>query len=273
MKKSFILYLVSALFSSTCLTAQLPLVLTAKVNGFTQAHGDYGQLSEVEVIALETGKKMATSGEDGTFSFEYPIGEQLTLMFKHGDYHPSQSATIVVQPSDGNDQKKNFFTYQAISYSKTELITWTRHLPEFAPKIKNDHCQMIVTVAGKNKTLYDNEQGEEGAELLINYWPTKKNTSRLPGTADTFHQCYYGTLPIFHTNPTCIGSKTSPDGGVFVSNIPSDNQQMYKVLAHKPQVSFSHAFIQCRKDWWEEHAPEHYYKLINLSPPNGPTVQ
>ncbi|MGI9282699.1 MAG: hypothetical protein ACR2PX_24140 [Endozoicomonas sp.] len=272
MKKLFALYLMSALFSSVCLATQLPLILNAKVTGFAQAHGDYGKLSGVEVIVLETGKKMATTDENGEFSFEYQVGKPLTLMFKHADYPPSQSATIVVQPSDGSDSK-NYFTYQAISHSKTELITWTRLFPELKPTIKKDHCQMIVTVAAKGKTLFDEEQGEEGAELLINYWPVKNNTSRLPGGPDTFHLCYYGTLYFFHTNPTCINSKTTKDGGVFVANIPSDSTQKYIAYARKPTVSFSNAYFQCRKDWWEKHAPDHHYKLINLSPPNGPTVQ
>jgi hypothetical protein len=244
----------------------------AKVSGFAQAHGDYGQLSGVDVIALETGKKMATTDEKGEFSFEYKIGMPLTLMFKHTDYHPSQSATIVVRHSNGSDHK-NYFTYQAMSYSKTELITWTRLIPELSPTIKKNHCQMIVTVAAKDKTLYDNEQGEEGAELQINYWPPKENTTRLPGNDSTFHYCYYDTLPVFHTNPTCFSSKTTMDGGVFVANIPSNSIQVYRVQALKPGVRFSNSYFQCKEEWWNEHAPDHYYKLINLSPPNGPVAQ
>ncbi|KEQ19690.1 peptidase associated/transthyretin-like domain-containing protein [Endozoicomonas numazuensis] len=249
-----------------------PNNLNTVVTGFAQAHGQYGQLADVEVIALEIGETVAITDEKGEFSFYYPQEQPLTLMFRHPSYHPSQTATITVKPSNGRD-KKNYFTYQAISYSKIELITWTRHLPEFAPTIKDDHCQMIVTVAGKGKTLYDNEQGEAGAQLLINYWPVKKENIRFLGSEDTFHQCYYGTFPIFHTNPTCTDIRTTHDGGVFVSNIPSNNTQKYLVAAHKPAVRFSKAVFQCRKDWWEKHAPEHYYKLINLSPPNGPTAQ
>lgn len=275
MKRSLALYLISALFSSVSMASQLPLIGpllgVAKVTGFAQAHGDYGQLQGVDVIVLETGEKKATTDEKGEFSFDYRVGDQVTLMFKHPNYHPSQSATITVQPSNGKDGK-NYFTYQAISYAKTELLTWTRLLPYPYPLLKSNHCQMIVTVAGKGKTLYDNEQGEAGAELLINYSSAKKHTSRFPGGDGTFHLCYYGTLPIFHTNPTCLYEKTTADGGVFVANIPQNKDQLYIVKASKPQASFSSAIVQCREDWWNKHAPGHYM-LLNLSPPTGPVAQ
>ncbi len=282
-----------AVVASFCISHTCSAEHMATVTGFAQAHGDYGELQGAEVIALETGKHMATTNAKGAFSFEYQVGQPLTVMFKHTGYLPSQSSTITVRPSDGEDQT-NYFTYQAIPRLKMHLLKALRYLPTFSsPALKKDHCQLLVTVNNKGKTLYDTQQGKAGAKIDIHLAAPSANTEiYINGHNDTYtdsstvsapldvHKCYYGTLPIFHTNPTCLYNSTTEDGGVFIANIPSSNiesnniesnaqAQLYRIQATSPTDTFSDAYIQCNALWWQTHAPDEMM-LINLSPPTGP---
>lgn len=251
------------LFISTLLFSGLSIAKEVTVAGFAQVHGSGDRLPDVEVIALEQDRKVAVTNARGEFSFQYPSGQLLTLLFRAANYMSSQSATVKV-PEEGFTTK-NGFTYQAISHWKFYILKVARFI-SWTPSLKNDHCQMIVTVAGKGKTLNDNYQGEKGATLLIDKIDDQQHEQ-----AGNYHLCYYGTMPYFYTKPLCVGSTTTDDGGVFVANIPPEDNKVHQITAVKQDTQFTTALFKCEQSKWKTHAP-HAVMFINLSPPTGPTV-
>ncbi len=232
----------------------------AFISGFAQAFSKTTNLPGVTVKVLETGQIATTTDSKGMFSFNYPIGQPLTLLFQKRGYKTSQSATYIV-PKTG---LKNI-TYQAIPRILFDGVliarTWSGH-----PNLSQTDCQVITTVAAKGKTLYDKIQGEAGAVISITN--SKKQTIHPD-------ECYYGITPFKTTDPFCrIKSffhpriTTSKDGGVFIANLKPDN--VYTITAVKPGFIFSKNKVRCNMQWWQT-LPDRYV-FINLSPPNGPTV-
>ncbi len=267
----------------------------AWVCGYAQPQGSCDNLPNIEVYALENkdSKPVTKTDSNGCFAFRYPVGSELTLLFKYNgwwfwDYAPSQSQTIVVEETpDIGDEKpefnpqeiveirskqsrfKNFITYQAIAQYKfrairaARLINWYRADPA-PPYIRRNTCQLIVTAAASEKNLYHAEQGEADTVITIE---RKSDGQKLHEGHEGLHFCYYGHgLMCSNTNPFCQAEKIiTTDGGVFIVNFPADSEKYLIKAVHENSV-FNSACVQCKKEWWDRHA-RRYPMLINLSPP------
>jgi len=259
----------------------------AAISGFAQPAGSSENIPGVEVIVLETGQTVAYTDSSGNYSFEYPVGQSMTLMFRKNGYKTSQTGTFTVPP-EGFSGLHNNITYQAIGHKLYELMKYAVEITSLE-LIKSDACQLITTVTAYGKTLYDDPQGEPGATLSVQDQSGKTHHGKT---------CYFG---IFRgkTLPVCFNQKTSEDGGVFVLNleakpnrdIPNDihpennpyqviaskpgleysENNSYQVIASKPGLKFSTHNANCNPEWWARHAPGEDM-LINMSPPQGPTV-
>ncbi|MGY0217629.1 hypothetical protein ACWJJH_09595 [Endozoicomonadaceae bacterium StTr2] len=270
----------------------------AWVCGFAQAQGGYrnwdgtyDNLSGVEVRVLETGERVAVTGDDGIFCFQYPIGEELTLLFKAGRwYQPSQSETITVQATSLGDERPefspqektkagyksseypNFITYQAIARHKFYFIAWARRWDIYRwtwgpSDFQKGHFQMIVTAAEEEKTLYHTQQGADSVTINLFDENTKRDLKENEDIKD-LHFCYYGAgLCCSHTDPFCQPEKeTTVDGGVLIANIPPSERGRIRVKAKHYELEFNSCVIRPNPNWWEEHAKGETM-FINISPP------
>ena len=285
----------SICFLILCSLSFISVAKDAWVCGFAQPQGSYTNLPDIDVFALESemSSPVTTTDSNGCFAFKYPVGKELTLLFKYNgwwlwDYAPSQSHTITVEdtPELGDIQPvfnpenivgvrskeskyKNFITYQAIAQYKfraiklARLVNWYRAEPA-PPYIRRDTCQLIVTAAASKKTLYHSVQGEAGTEIIIE---RESDNQKLSEGKDGLHFCYYGHgFMHSNTNPFCQPEKKmTTDGGVFIVNLPVDSGK-YLIKAEHEKSVFNSTCVQCKQEWWERHAPG-YGILINLSPP------
>ncbi|WP_461536257.1 hypothetical protein [Spongorhabdus nitratireducens] len=271
----------------------------AWVCGFAQAQGGYrnwsgtyDNLSGVEVRVLETGDPapVAITGPDGTFSFQYSVKKELTLLFKAGRwYQPSQSETITVQPTSlGNSRPAfnpeeqtragyksseypNFITYQAIARHKFHFIAWARTWDIYGwtrgpSSFQKGHFQMIVTAAEEERTLYHTKQGVDSATIKL--FDESEGSELEEGTIKDLHFCYYGAgLCCSHTNPFCQPEKeTTVDGGVLIANIPPTESGRIRISVKHHYLKFNSCVIRPNPSWWEEHAKGETM-FINISPP------
>lgn len=194
----------------------------------------------------------------GFYHFDYPVGGRLNMIFQHAGYQTSQSGTYTITKSGYVDQ------YGLISWQALPRTLWAVIkniiLYETHTSIKKDTCQVIMTVSAYHKTLNDDPQGEEGATVQIE--PLHGNHS------DKLYDVRY-YLDIFMKKPFPWPGlkKTSKDGGVIFVNVKPGN---YKVITKKEGVKFSTPEFKCNPSEWKGLNESNI--VINLSPPQGPTV-
>ena len=129
-------------------------------------------LKDVHVIALETGKEVYVTKDDGLFQFQWPKGQPLTLMYKCQDYMTSQSNTIIPEKNILPEDKFNLMTYQAIPGGLYLIIKGLVQLQK-GIKMDNDKYQIIATVFQHNKTLYDGPHGYPDTKVFLSSDGTK----------------------------------------------------------------------------------------------------
>eukprot|EP00128_Syssomonas_multiformis_P006969 Colp12_sorted_trinity150504_noHs@35498 len=216
---------------------------SVKVSGHTWAFASLYKAGGATVTWLEKNLK-TTAAEDGYFEFNAQPGDEVTLVGEKFGFHTTYTGTVKV-PEEGAIGLRHEVTIQMPEWPVYEALILV--LPATADKTK---CQIVVTVAAKNKTLYhDGPQGEEGATVTIE-----------PSMGPEHGPFYLGIFDGL-TNPLVRGlTSTSLDGGVIFFNVePRD--EPYIVRAHKEGVQFTESRMRCVAG-----------ALVNASPPNGPTV-
>jgi len=212
------------------------------VTGRTRDYLTGEPITGAAITVLEKPDIKLLTDENGRFSFEEKVGNQVTLYLEKTLYHPTQTATIIVPPG-GNVGPLEEITLQVPSilvFYLFELILPSSPDP--------DKCHLVVTVTGYNKTLNSHPQGEPNATVTID-----------PPIAHegAFYFGYWRGI----TDPFIRDlNETSLDGGVLYFNAEPSNQ-LYTISAHKPGVHFSNSTMQCRKGIF-----------VNGSPPWGPRV-
>jgi hypothetical protein len=232
---------------------------TAYVEIFSQALGSYDPLPEAEVFSLEKNKSLGLTDQQGKLSFQYPVGEQITLMFKKSGYKTSQSATFVV-PEDGFVGQYKNITYQAISSSLYKILKNLIAVYKVTSLDKNSF-QILATVTAYHKTIEDAPQGITGSSLHI-----FQNDKEI---FDQYKKYYFGEI-LGKTLPVPFLTKTSKDGGAILINVKDDAITPYTIKAKNTDVNFSEQTVICNREWWDLLA-HNEDPFINLSPPHGST--
>ena len=233
----------------------------ANVAVLAQSLGKTTALENVEVYdAIRQSPMPELAFDDGRYYFQYPVGEAISLLFKREGYAPSQSGVFVIPPAGLTGEQENI-SWQAIPdwLWDTAQYVVERHTSE---AMKPGYCQLITTVTAKNKTLNDKHQGEPGARVSL---VSESWTERRKPHGAIF---YFGALA---GKPLPIPGldETSTDGGVVIMNIEPGH--IYQISASKPGIEFTTPYFSCNPAAWSDAAQGETI-LINLSPPNGPTV-
>ena len=191
------------------------------------------RLAGAEISILEHPEMSMTTGEDGHFQFDgLEVGEEVTLVLEHDDWHPMQTATITLG-ADGAEK----ITFQAVDYPTYHALAAMLALQ---PDEENA-CQMVTTITRVGKSLYDaGAHGEEGAVVTLD-----------PPLPDEHGPIYFNS-DVF---PDRDLTESSDDGGVLFIQVPPGE---YVWTAEKDGVEFSTVHMKCRAGY-----------LINASPPWG----
>jgi len=201
-------------------------------------------VDDATITTLENPSISMTTGDDGTLSFNWPIGENVTLIFSKWDYMTTQIGTVTV-PEQGLEGIQQELTVQA-----PDPLTYELLLAIIPGSLDSCCCAVVTTISAANKTLYDDPQGEANSTAILTPSP--------PGQTPF----YFGIL-LGKTNPFQQGlNVTSEDGGVVFMNVPVGD---YMLGAQKAGVVFddpAYSVIKCRGG----------ASLINASPPWGPRV-
>lgn len=224
--------------------------VTALVSGFARTFALGYPIENGIVYVLENPNLRFETNAKGIFGpFEWPVGEQLTLVFEKDPdsfwfgYRTIQSATFIVPEGGINDTNylKNI-SFQVPSNIICKLFTFAMGGVEDPAA-----CQITTTITPPDTTMDDIPQGVEG--VTANLFPYVN--------VRTF---YFDIFPICDkTNPFSDNLEaTSMDGGVALINVPPGE---YKLQAQKNGMIFSEVLIKARAGI-----------LVNVSPPFGPTL-
>lgn len=229
---------------------------TVPVTGFAQSFLFDNKISRAKIAVLETGK-IIYSDKKGNFQFCAKPGAQITLLLKKksflpwNDYKTTQSATFVV-PKNGFVGRFNNITFQVPTMATYRLLK-TIISEERGIQLDPTKCNIVTTVTAFHKTLYDDPQGEPNATVFL-------QQSHKPIMLPT--QPFYFGIIAGKTNPfTPKRVTTSLDGGVLIYNLAASNVP-YLIFARKKGVQFNAKQFICKPG-----------AFINISPPQGPTVQ
>lgn len=243
------------------------------VTGFAQALGKVTNLANVRVIpvpyeniqACNPGLAYIKTDAQGTYGFCYPKDQKITLFFEKRGYQTSQSATINL----GHKGTKAIGLYHNISYQAIDTVflrvaeriaQYSALTPPVVHHLDRNKCQVLITVTGLHKTLYDAPQGEPGVVVSLAPEGHEQNTdNRYYDKLFYFREFMGKTIPIG-------GLKhTSKDGGVLIFNVKPGK---YHVYGHKPGVRFRPLSFTCDPGLWDRFAPGEQV-FINMSPPQG----
>lgn len=227
----------------TLLAAPLALLAGCDAGGATLS-GDafdfvsYSRIEQAEISVLELPDRRFTTGADGHFVFEHlPIGQDITLVLSHPDYHPLQTGTFVLGPAGAAR-----VTFQA----PTHVIFKAFALVLGITPDETNRCQMVTTVTRVGRSIYDKgAHGEAGAHVT--------STPAPGGGAEG--PVYFNAS----VQPQRDLTETSADGGVVYTQVPPGT---YEWRADKPGVNFSTLKMKCRAGY-----------LVNASPPWGLQAQ
>eukprot|EP00698_Gefionella_okellyi_P002213 TRINITY_DN12033_c0_g1_i1.p1 TRINITY_DN12033_c0_g1~~TRINITY_DN12033_c0_g1_i1.p1 ORF type:complete len:260 (+),score=38.10 TRINITY_DN12033_c0_g1_i1:110-781(+) len=216
----------------------------ATITGFAHSYGVGSLLKNTPITVLEMPDLKLQTDDLANFTFQAPVGSNVTLFINATDYHATQSSTVTV-PSGGLFGPLNELTLQVpldIIYDFIDLAVRP------VGSLKPGYCHCVVTVTAENKTMYDDPQGEPNATITLD-----PPLSLQP-------PIYFGVLWGI-TDPFVYSrTNTSADGGVLLINIPPQDEP-YTVRAHKDGVVFTETQILCRAD-----------VFVNAGPPWGPRV-
>lgn len=215
----------------------------APVSGFAESFLSTAPIADGTITILETGEKLKTNSR-GNFSFNYPAGKPLTLIFEKEGFKTTQSGTIIV-PAEGLTGP-----YKNISFQVPSNEVYFLFSKVIGAKVDDNQCHVTTTITAFHKTLDDVPQGEVGATITIT-----PNVAEKP--------FYFGMFDFWpvkgKTNPLSHHlTAASLDGGVAFFNLPP-SEKPYTLSAVKEGVKFTKAQFLCRKGMF-----------INVSPPQGP---
>ena len=194
------------------------------------------------------------------YHFTYPVNQDFTLVFQHEHYKTSQSGTFTVTPS-GFTGPHNLISWQPLYTVFWKALKYATEV-ENLTTMKKGYCQVIATVTAKGKTLDDDPQGEPGAkvDIVSDTWT---------GPEKPYSKIFYLGILLKKTFPYPGRKTTSEDGGVIFINVEAGHK--YKVIATKKGVKFTTPEFTCLPELWDQLGLSETV-LINLSPPQGPTV-
>ena len=232
---------------------------TAKISVFVEPIGLYSALANVTMYDLF--QKTRINNVDfynGTYHFNYPVGRNLSLLFQHEAYQTTQIGTFKVDAS-GFVGKYNQLSWQAVPTILWDVFKYIVEIEDHLT-MKPGFCQVGATITAYHKTLDDDPQGEPGAVAdLI--------SPDAPAGMKLYDKVYYTGIHDKKTFPVPGLKKTTKDGGAFFINVLPGYH--YQMVATKPGVEFSVPQFICAPELWPQVDET---ILINLSPPQGPTV-
>ncbi len=252
----------TVLFTSLLLIqAPLALASNAPVYIYAEPAGSKKPLENITIDDLIKGIPVDDwNYSNKLYHFNSLIGQDLTLLFQHNHYKTSQSATFSISPNGYTGthsliswQPINTILWKALKYS-TEIVNLT--------KMKDGYCQVLTTVSEKGKTLDDDPQGEAGAtvDLVSDSWT-------LP--VKPYSKVFYLGILAKKTFPMPNLKSTTADGGVIFLNVEPGHK--YKIITNKVGVKFTQPEFICKPQLWDQLGLSETI-LINISPPQGPTV-
>ncbi|KAL6077106.1 Carboxypeptidase regulatory-like domain-containing protein [Balamuthia mandrillaris] len=127
-------------------------------------------IEDAEVRVLEMPDIVLKTKKGGLTSFMAPVGSNITLVLTKWSYHSVQTSTVTVPPG-GLTGKQKQMTLQVPD--KLTFFFLQQALPD---KLNNKMCHIAATVAAKNKTLFDDEQGEVNSTVSL--VPTPSNSPK-----------------------------------------------------------------------------------------------
>jgi len=249
-------------FIAVFLSSILSTTAHALVSIFPQEIGTFNTPKNIQIYELPTGTLLKDfSYNNRHIHFVNPLKSGHSLIFKAPHYITTQS---IILPEDLNDDMDFTISFQAIPVwlwdaSKFIIESYTDE------KMNPSYCQLITTISAAGKTLDDAPQGEKGAVVSL-HSTDRTNTYEKPLHGSIFYFADIGTGKPF---PIPNLKTTSSDGGVIIMNIHPGH---YKLKATKKGYTFSSSEFECNPNYWKKTAPNEWM-IINLSPPNGPSVQ
>lgn len=190
-----------------------------------------GRIAGATVSVLELPGESVVTGDDGAFSFEVPVGDEVTLVMEHADYPLIQTGTHIV-PADGIDDLTFQVPTPAIYDALAAIVAIT---PD------PTRCQMVATVTRREGTiLVAGAHGEAGVVI----------TTEPPLPAE--HGPIYFNASVI---PDRTLTETSDDGGVVYTNVPPGE---YVWSGTKAGAELVDVKLKCRAG-----------VLVNASPPRG----
>ncbi|WP_133406503.1 carboxypeptidase-like regulatory domain-containing protein [Parashewanella tropica] len=238
-----------------------PLVAAqnAQVDTFAEPMMSYNPLKDISVYDINQHTNLNPSFDGRMYHFNYPVGQQLDLLFTHKGYKTTQSGTFTV-PSKGFTGEHNNISWQAIPSFLWFLVKNIVEL-DTSTQMNNSDCQVIATVTAYDRTLDDDPQGEPNATVNLQNVKTGE-------TGVGFDKTYYFGILGGKTLPIPGLKETTADGGVIFMNVQPGQ---YKIIAEKAGVQFSQPEFNCDPTIWKAEG-KNELDVINLSPPQGPIV-
>ncbi len=184
------------------------------------------------ISVLERPEKTAVTGADGHFQIDgLEVGSEVTLVFSHPSFYPTQSATYVLGPN-GIDP----FAFQVLSLPLFNALSGL-----FTGLEQETHCAVATTVTRLGGTVHvEVRQGEPGAVLTL-----------APLPADAKGPVYFSEMVL----PDMKLQATTKDGGALFYHVPPGD---YALSAAKPGFTFLAEKVKCRAGY-----------LVNAGPPLG----
>ncbi len=209
---------------------------TATVSGVAAPFADAvtGRIGDATISVLEMPEKSLVTGADGAFSFDLPVGSDVTLVMEHADYPLIQTGTHVV-PQGGIDDLTFQVPSRAIYDALAQIVAIT---PDPAA------CQMVTTVTRRDGTIL--APGAHGEAMV-----TVATEPALPSTNGPI---YFNSSVL----PDRALTETSDDGGVLYTNVPPGE---YVWHGTKAGTLLEDVKMKCRAG-----------VLVNASPPRGMNV-
>eukprot|EP01127_Copromyxa_protea_P007062 TRINITY_DN16991_c0_g1_i1.p2 TRINITY_DN16991_c0_g1~~TRINITY_DN16991_c0_g1_i1.p2 ORF type:complete len:236 (-),score=66.28 TRINITY_DN16991_c0_g1_i1:200-907(-) len=198
-------------------------------------------LADAKITWLETGQT-TTTGADGRFSFDVPVGTRVTFLFEKFLFVTTQTSTMIV-PAGGLTGKYNQVVFQIPDDALWELFLMALPVKSVDPT----KCHVVATVCAANKTYDTGLQGEVNSTVTVH--PAINQAPFFFGVFDGL------------TNPFSRGlTSVSADGGVIWFNVDASDE-LREIDAHKPGKTFTSTKFWCRPG-----------SFINAAPNQGPRV-
>ena len=223
---------------------------------------------------------------NGKISFQWPVGEELTLQLLPSPLNARMQSATVVVPEEGLTGEFGEITFQAASVPTYIAFRMALRMKYFSLG-GEDMCTVVTTVTPPDKSLYDCPHGLAGVQVDLdppNYdqkyyfgiiedgvLDCKMDFISFFGQAG-INYLYHRLQNPFHTRnrnnfSTPIGllemDRTSEDGGVMFLNVQA-RAEPYTMVARdplNPNRRFSSPKFYCYKGG-----------LVNASPPHGVTL-